>query len=295
MHAWVERFLDAMVLEEGLSENTRAAYASDLRRFTTFIESRGRSGFNEVRRADVLDFMHHEKEGGAAASTISRRLVAIKVMFRFMQREGALAKNVTEVMESPRLWKVLPDTLSMREVDRLLQAPAGETRYDMRDKALLELLYATGMRISELGGLTLDEMRMEEGFVRCMGKGSKMRVIPFGSQAKRHLKRYLEEGRPQFKPDPAVREVFVTQRGKRYSRQGLWKLIRDTARKAGLERPLHPHTLRHSFATHLLANGAPLRVIQEMLGHADIATTQIYTHVDKNRLKSVHAAYHPRA
>lgn len=295
MYALVERFLDAMTLEEGLSDNSRKAYASDLRLFATFVMAQGVGGFGAVRRKHVLDFLHHEKERGVSSSTLSRRLVAIKVLFRFLHREGLLAQNVTEVMESPKLWKVLPDTLSPREVERLLQAPAGETRYDLRDKALVELLYATGMRVSELAGLTIDEVRMEEGFVRCMGKGSKMRVVPFGSQAKRCLVRYMGEGRPRFAPEPAVREVFVTARGRRFSRQGLWKMIRDTARKAGLEKPLHPHTLRHSFASHLLANGAPLRVIQEMLGHSDIATTQIYTHVDQNRLKSVHARFHPRA
>ncbi len=295
MQALVDQFLDTLALEEGLSENTRKAYASDLRLFITFAKARGLAGLNEVKRRDVLDFLHREKERGSASATLSRRLVAIKVLFRFLHREGVLARNVTEVMETPRLWKLLPDTLSVRDVDRLLQAPAGATRYALRDKALLELLYATGMRVSELAGLTVDEMRMEEGFVRCMGKGSKMRVVPFGSQAKSHLERFLREGRPQFKAEPSVREVFLNRLGKKISRQGVWALIRDAARKAGLERPIHPHMLRHSFATHLLANGAPLRVIQEMLGHSDIATTQIYTHVDQNRLKAVHARFHPRA
>lgn len=291
----MERYLDAMALEEGLSDNTRAAYAADLGRLTTFLQARGHSGFAAVRRSDILDFLRHEKDRGVSSATLSRRLVAIKVLFRFMTREGALSNNVTEVMDSPRLWKTIPDSLSVREVDRLLQAPAGTTRYAIRDKALLELLYATGMRVSELAGLTMDDVRVEEGFVRCLGKGNKMRVIPFGREARQHLVRYLTEARERFHPHPTVRAVFVTSRGTGYSRQGLWKLIRDTARKAGLTRPLHPHTLRHSFATHLLANGAPLRVIQEMLGHADIATTQLYTHVDRNRLKSVHATYHPRA
>ncbi len=295
MQALVDRFLDTLALEEGLSENTRKAYASDLRLFVTFSMARGLAGLNDITRRDVLDYLHREKERGSASSTLSRRLVAIKVFFRFLHREGLLIRNVTEVMESPRLWKVLPDTLSVRDVDRLLQAPVGSTRYDLRDRAVLELLYATGMRVSELAGLTVDETRLDEGFVRCMGKGSKMRVVPFGSQAKQHLERFLKEGRPQFRADPSVREVFLNRLGKKISRQALWKLIRDAARKAGLERPIHPHTLRHSFATHLLSNGAPLRVIQEMLGHSDIATTQIYTHVDQNRLKAVHARFHPRA
>lgn len=294
MQALLEQFVDTLALEEGLSANTRQAYASDMRRFGVFMAAR-RDGPNAITRRDVLDFLHHEKEQGASTATLSRRLVAIKVLFRFMQREGVLAKNVTEVMESPRLWKVLPEALSMKEVERLLQAADGDTRFDRRDRAVLELFYATGMRVSELAGLTLEEVRPDEGFVRAMGKGGKMRVIPFGQKARESLLRYLAEARPAFQPKPEVREVFLNSRGGRLSRMGLWTIIRDRARAAGLSRPLHPHVLRHSFATHLLANGAPLRVIQDMLGHADIATTQIYTHVDQNRLKSVHAQFHPRA
>jgi integrase/recombinase XerD len=294
MQALLEQFVDTLALEEGLSSNTRQAYASDIRRFGLFMAAR-RSGLNAITRKDVLDFLHREKEQGASSATLSRRLVAVKVIFRFLLREGVLAKNVTEVMESPRLWKVLPEALSMRDVDRLLQAVSGETRQDLRDRAVLELFYATGMRVSELAGLTLEDVRPEEGFVRCVGKGNKMRVIPFGQKARDAVLRYLAEGRPAFQPKPEAREVFLGIRGVRLTRMGLWKIIRDRAREAGLSRPLHPHMLRHSFATHLLANGAPLRVIQEMLGHADIATTQIYTHVDQNRLKSVHAQFHPRA
>jgi integrase/recombinase XerD len=294
MQALLEQYVDTLALEEGLSANTRQAYASDIRRFGAFMAAR-REGPNAITRRDVLDFLHHEKELGASSSTLSRRLVAVKVLFRFMQREGVLARNVTEVMESPRLWKVLPEALTMREVDRLLLAANGDGKRDLRDRAILELFYATGMRVSELAGLTLEEVRSEEGFVRCLGKGNKMRVIPFGQKAGEALLRYLTEGRPAFKPLPETREVFLNARGVRLTRMGLWKLIRDRALQAGLGKPLHPHVLRHSFATHLLANGAPLRVIQEMLGHADIATTQIYTHVDSNRLKSVHAQFHPRA
>jgi integrase/recombinase XerD len=294
MQALLEQYVDTLALEEGLSSNTRQAYASDIRRFSAFMAAR-RDGPNAITRRDVLDFLHHEKDQGASSPTLSRRLVAVKVLFRFMVREGALARDVTEVLESPRLWKVLPEALTMREVDRLLQAAEGPTRFDLRDRAVLELFYATGMRVSELAGLTLDEVRAEEGFVRCLGKGNKMRVVPFGRQARETLLRYLAEGRPAFRPKPEAREVFLNSRGGRLSRMGLWKMIRDRARKAGLAKPLHPHILRHSFATHLLANGAPLRVIQEMLGHADIATTQIYTHVDRNRLKSVHLQFHPRA
>jgi integrase/recombinase XerD len=216
------------------------------------------------------------------------------VFFRYLQREGLLARNVTEVMESPRLWKMLPSTLSYREVERLLETPGGLARYALRDRALLEMLYATGLRVSELANLTLDEIHFDSGYVRCTGKGNKVRIVPFGESARQHVERYLREARDQFKPEVGNRSVFLTYRGAKFSRQGLWKLIRRLARQAGITRKVSPHTLRHSFASHLLANGAPLRVIQEMLGHADIATTQIYTHVDQNRLKSIHAQFHPR-
>lgn len=294
MQALLEKFVDTLALEEGLSPNTRKAYASDIRLFGAFMAVR-RDGPNAVTRADILDFLHHDKDHGACSRTLSRRLVAIKVLFRFLHREGVVASNVADVLESPRLWKVLPEALTPREVDRLLAVAGGEKPRDRRDRAILELFYATGMRVSELAGLTLDELRMEEGFVRCMGKGGKMRVVPFGRKAGEALRLYLEEGRPALARGPEVREVFLNGRGGRLSRMGLWKMIRDRAREAGLDKPLHPHVLRHSFATHLLANGAPLRVIQEMLGHADIATTQIYTHVDRNRLKGVHERFHPRA
>jgi integrase/recombinase XerD len=222
-------------------------------------------------------------------------LVALRVFFAFLQREGLLDRNVVEAMDSPKLWKVLPNVLSMKEVERLLEAPAGNDRISIRDKAMLELFYASGLRVSEVAELKLEDIHFDSGYLRCMGKGSKVRVVPFGEKSREKLVRYLNEARPAFAKEKADPQIFLTYRGRKFSRKGIWKLIKAYAKRAGIEKNVSPHTLRHSFASHLLANGAPLRVIQEMLGHADIATTQVYTHVDQGRLRAIHAQYHPRA
>jgi len=295
VHALIDQFLDHITLERGLSENTRKAYLADLAAFSDFLGSKGVKTFNDVGRKHILDFLMAEKERGLSVNSISRRLVAIKIFFNYLQQEGMLAANVTAAMDSPRLWKVLPGVLSPREVTRLLDSPPPNGRFYVRDKALLELMYATGLRVSEAAGLKLDDLHFDLGYLSCMGKGSKGRVVPFGSKAADWLQKYLRELRPSLTEDSTERHVFLTYRGKGFTRKGLWKLIRLAAREAGISKNVSPHTLRHSFASHLLANGAPLRVIQEMLGHADIATTQVYTHVDEGRLKSVHAQFHPRA
>jgi integrase/recombinase XerD len=295
LNALVDQFLSSITLERGLSENTRLSYLADLASFATSLEKRGIHSFNEVDRRQVLDYLTSEKERGLAVNSLSRRLVAIKVFFRYLQQEGLLDRNVTEVMDSPKLWKILPSVLSVREVERLLAAPLGDTRLALRDTALLELMYATGLRVSEAAGLTLEDVHFDQGYLRCLGKGSKVRLVPFGDKAREKLKTYLAQSRPQFLKNPAERHVFLTYRGRAFSRKGIWKLVGRYAALAGISKEVHPHTLRHSFASHLLANGAPLRVIQEMLGHADIATTQVYTHVDQGRLRAVHARFHPRA
>lgn len=295
MNVLVDQFLDYVTLERGLSANTRAAYGDDLLRFTAFLGHRGTTSCNAVRRQDVLDFLMHEKDRGVGVNSISRRLVAIKVFFAYLQREGLLARNVTEAMDSPKLWRILPNVLTQREVGRLLESPVGDDPLALRDRALLELMYAAGLRVSETAALSLEDVRLDEGYLRCFGKGSKMRVVPFGGKALYALRRYLAEGRALLARGGTVPQCFLTRQGKGFSRKGIWKLIRHHARRAGIDKTVSPHTLRHSFASHLLANGAPLRVIQEMLGHADIATTQVYTHVDDGRLRAVHAKYHPRA
>lgn len=295
MQHLVDQFADYVALERGLSANTRAAYQSDLTKFIRYLERRKVSSINAVTRDEILDFLLYTKDHGLGINSISRLFVAIKVFFRFLQQEALLTKNVTEVMDSPKLWKVLPATLSLKEVERLLAAPEGEKPQAVRDRALLELLYATGLRVSELCNLTLDDVNFEAGYLRCTGKGRKERVVPFSEKAAAALKKYIESARPLFTADPQNRHVLLSRRGVKICRKTVWKMIKQYARKAGIDKKISPHTLRHSFASHLLANNAPLRVIQEMLGHADIATTQIYTHVDQSRLKSIHDRFHPRA
>lgn len=295
MHALLDQFLDYITLERGLSENTRLAYGADLRSFLDFLEGRKIGSLNAVSRQLILDFLMDLRDRGLSTNSISRRLVSIKVFFRHLQQEGLLGRNITDTMESPKLWKVLPDTLTYKEVERLLNSPDAQSPLGIRNRAIMETLYGTGLRISELAHLTLDDLHFDAGYLRCMGKGQKERVVPLGESARNAIQRYLTDCRPNFLKTGDSRAVFLTRRGKPFSRKGLWKLIKQHARDAGIMKNVKPHTLRHSFASHLLANGAPLRVIQEMLGHADITTTQIYTHVDPSRLKSVHAQYHPRA
>ena len=295
MHALVEQFLDYVSLERGLSPQTRASYGADLSSLVQYLSEKSVSSLNNVTRRHLLDYLYREKERGLSAPSLSRRLVAIRVFFRYLQQEQLLTANVTDTMDSPKLWKILPDTLTTKEVERLLAAPDAAREHGLRDAAILEILYGTGLRVSELASLTVDDLHFDDGYLRCIGKGNKERVVPLGGAATRSVRRYLTELRPRLAGTTGSRVLFLTRRGKGFSRKGLWKLIKGHARSAGIDKDVSPHTLRHSFATHLLANQAPLRVIQEMLGHADISTTQIYTHVDSSRLKAIHAKYHPRA
>lgn len=295
MQALVEQFLDYVQLERGLSENTRTAYASDLAAFTDFLRQQDTRTLNAVTRSQVLAFLMREKERGLSTNSISRRLVSIKVCFRYLQQEGLLESDVTDAMDSPKLWKVLPEALTQNEVERLLTVPDGGTPLGVRDRAILETFYGTGLRVSELCALACDNLHADASYVRCLGKGNKERVVPIGKMALGAVRRYLDEVRPALLGPGDSQAVFLTRRGRPFTRAGMWKLIKAYAHRAGITKNVTPHTLRHSFATHLLANGAPLRVIQEMLGHADISTTQIYTHVDAARLQSIHHQYHPRA
>lgn len=294
MNILVDQFLDHLTLERGLSDNTREAYGADLVKFSAFLDSKGVRSFNKLQRKLVLAFLMEEREQGLSVNSISRRLVAIKMFLRYLQQEGLLDRNVAEVMDSPRIWRVLPEVLSPLEVERMLELPNGDDRISIRDKALLEMFYATGLRVSEMADIKLEDLHFDSGYLRCMGKGSKMRIVPFGEKAREYLVKYLSDARADFVKEQSGREVFLTYRGTKFSRKGLWLLIKNYAKRAGVRKNVSPHTLRHSFASHLLANGAPLRVIQEMLGHVDIATTQIYTHVDQGRLRSIHSRFHPR-
>ena len=295
MNVLLQQFLDHISLERGLSRHTRAAYADDLRQFIEYLEARGVRSLNMVDRKLILDHLMDLRRKGMTTSSISRHLVAIKVFFRFLVQEGLLSADVTETMDSPRLWKILPDILSEKEVDALLSMPDVRTPLGLRDRAMFELLYATGLRVSELASLRLRDLHLDEGYLRCVGKGRKERVVPIGTEAMRLLERYLEEVRPLLDPGGEEKALFLGRRGRPLSRQRIWQLIRRYALEAGITRKVSPHSLRHSFASHLLKNGADLRVIQELLGHADISTTQIYTHVDSDHLKAVHQRFHPRS
>ncbi len=296
MHALVDQFLDFVSLERGLSPRTREAYGNDLSRFIDHVGRLGVSSINGLKRDHVLGFLLAGKKAGLNSSTLSRRLVAVRVFLRYLQTEGLVLQNVTDAMDSPKLWKNLPSTLTQREVGQLLQTPDAEKKLGLRDRAILETFYASGLRVSELTGMKLADLHFDGGYIRCIGKGNKERIVPLGRTAAAALRRYLDEVRPLLAHDNAAEQhVFLTGRGTAISRKSVWQNLRRDAITAALGKKVSPHTLRHSFATHLLANDAPLRVIQEMLGHADIATTQIYTHVDPSCLKGVHARFHPRA
>lgn len=293
----LEKFLEYLIVERGLSENTAAAYRCDLRDFISFLKGGGIHSFSRVDREMILDYLDAENERSLENATLARRLVSIKMLFRFLAAEGRIPEDVTEVMDSPKLWRILPDFLSEAEVDRLLKAYQISARrpLELRNRAIMEMLYASGLRVSELAELTLTAVDADGEVLRVSGKGSKTRIVPVGKIALKLLKQYLEDARPQLirEGDP-VPFVFLSKSGSRLNREWIWKIVKDAALRAGIVKNIHPHTLRHSFASHLLAHGADLRVIQEMLGHADIATTEIYTHVDRNRLMALHRKYHPR-
>ncbi|TAN60555.1 site-specific tyrosine recombinase XerD, partial [bacterium] len=282
-------------VERSLSNNTIAAYRRDLAKYVSCLEKSGVNSLSQSTRKDISDFMFSLKDGGLNASSIARNLAAIKVFYRFLVRERILKVDPSSLLDSPRLWKRIPDTLSFREVEDLLKGPSLRQTQGIRDRAILEVMYATGMRVSEAVNLKVTDVNLDAGFARCIGKGSKERIVPLGRQAIAALRRYLEEARPKLlKKSQAETILFLSRLGKRVSRQSFWKIIKAYARKARIKKDIRPHTLRHSFATHLLEGGADLRSVQEMLGHADISTTQIYTHIDKNRLKLIHKTYHPR-
>lgn len=289
-------FVNYLNVERGLAFNTRESYQRDLRHFADFLD-RNRSSMERANRTTIISYLLYLEKQGRARATIARRLAAIKSFYQFFLREegpGA-GRNPTDKLESPKLEKKLPTVLSVQEVEQLLARPDSGGPAGIRDRAMLELLYATGIRVSELVMLDLPDVNLELGFVRCAGKGSRDRVVPMGSVARRSVSDYVSRGRPALVRDPMVTAMFVNHHGRRLTRQGFWKIVKRYANDAGIAKDITPHTLRHSFATHLLENGADLRSVQEMLGHADISTTQIYTHITKGRLKEVYARAHPRA
>ncbi len=291
--ARVQDFLSYLSVEKGLSVNTLAAYTQDLSAYRQFIQTQKIGDWASVARDHVLQFMIRERKRGCEASTMARRLVAVKLFHRFLVKEKLLMEDITSVLEAPKLWKRLPKFLTLTEMTAMLEGPDLKTKIGIRDRALLEFLYATGMRVSEIANLTLDDVNLENAFARCQGKGNKERIVPVGKKAIEACLHYLKKVRPRQKP--LTQHFFIGKRRKGLTRVAIWQLIKRNARNAGIQKPITPHTFRHSFATHLLEHGADLRIVQELLGHADIATTQIYTHVSRDRLKGVHAQFHPRA
>ena len=293
MDAALNQFYQHLGVERGLAPLTLAAYARDLQDFWEFLEARGREQWGAVTLSDLKDYLAALEARGLAARSRARKLSALRQFFRFLLREEAVAANPAELLDSPRLPRRLPKVLGEPEVAALLAAPNPATPAGQRDGALLEVLYATGLRVSELVGLTLKQLDLRRGVVRPLGKGSKERVVPMVAPAVEKLQLYLSQGRPRLLQGRQSPYVFLNRRGGKLSRQGFWKILKNYARELGV-RDLSPHTLRHSFATHLLSRGANLRVLQLLLGHADLATTQIYTHLDAARLKEIHRKAHPR-
>ncbi len=313
----VSQFLDYLASECGLSQNTILAYRHDLTAFVLYLHEKRHTGFQSVTADTVLAHMVALKKKGLQANSVARALVTIRMLFRFLWAEGKIPENATSLLESPKLARHLPEVMTEREVTALLAAPPGPETLEgpdasgirglphskasggmlrgLRDRAILELLYATGARVSEVSRMTLDALHLDLGYVRCLGKGSKERIVPVGDQAAAAVREYLASARPILLRGRNVEWLFPGRRSAPLTRKTIWQMLKKTALKAGVGRRISPHTLRHSFATHLLEHGADLRAIQEMLGHADIATTQLYTHVDRSRLKAIHRQFHPRA
>ncbi len=286
-----KRFLNYLTVEKGLSENTLESYERDLKKYALFTKDKGPDA---VTKADVVSFMALLSSRGISTQSAARNLAAVRGFHKYLLIDGLARTDPTVNLETPRGWKRLPKTLPAAEVEGLLAQPDPSTPIGARDRAMLELLYATGLRASELVGLKLSDINLERGFLTVMGKGSKERAVPMGESAVAALHAYLQGARPALLKGKESDILFISSRHRRITRQTFWGRIKFHARQAGIEQNISPHTLRHSFATHLLDNGADLRVVQAMLGHSDISTTQIYTHVSRERLRKIHEKYHPR-
>jgi len=287
----IQQFIDALWIEQGLSDNTVQAYATDLKRFSIWL---GQNSISQINKADISEYLAHCFQQGASASSSARLLSTLRQFYGYLIRTGQRLNDPCCGIKSPKIGKLLPEIFSEDEVGRLLDAPPEDTALGLRDKTMLELLYATGMRVSELVELNIHQINFNQGCVRVTGKGNKERLIPIGEEALDWLNRYFAESRPNLLGVRHSDSVFVTKRGSGMTRQAFWYLIKRYGLKAGITRHFSPHTLRHAFATHLLNHGADLRAVQLLLGHSDLSTTQIYTHVADQRLKSLHAQYHPR-
>ncbi|HID94811.1 MAG TPA: site-specific tyrosine recombinase XerD [Candidatus Latescibacteria bacterium] len=290
----LSQFLGYLAIEKGLAKNSIDAYNRDVIRYLRFLEGSGIEHPARASQEDVLGLFYLLRDLGLKSSSISRNLSAIKVFHRFLLTEGLADRDPTEYLESPKLPRNLPVVLNPFEVEKLLEQPDLSTPLGIRDRAMLEFLYATGLRVSELLKVTCSDLYLDDGVVRIFGKGSRERLVPVGNIARGWVQRYIAEVRPTISNQRSADVLFLNRRGMPMSRMGFWKILTRYARMAGIGKKISPHTLRHSFATHLLEGGADLRAVQEMLGHADISTTQVYTHVDRDYLKEVHRTFHPR-
>ncbi len=286
-------FIDYLAVERGLSANTAASYIHDLHKLARFLQKEKKSFF-QAQEKDLVKFIHNQSRGGLSSRSLARMVSSMKSFYRFLILDGVRRKNPADGLSTPKLWKVLPNFLTVAEVETLLLQPDPQSDRGIRDRAMLELLYATGLRVTELLNLKVDDINLTDGFLICLGKGAKERIVPVGRSAADQVRKYLETSRDRFlkKTTPFL---FLTSRGGIFTRQGFWKLLNRYAVSAGIKSHVSPHVLRHSFATHLLERGADLRSVQLMLGHSQITTTQIYTHVSRKHLRSVYDKYHPRA
>ena len=296
--AIIKSFSNYLILEKGLSKNTVNAYSSDINFFLEYLKEKGLGDYSSLQRYDILTYLESCSDQKMESTSIARKLVAIKVFFKYLLTERLIQSDITDVMYSPKLWRILPDFLSSKEIDKMLDMfpPNAKDPMTIRNRAVIEVLYSCGLRVSEAVNLQLHDLKFDDGIICVTGKGNKQRIVPIGAPAEKIISKYLEIARPELLKDKTNQpKVFLSVNSKALTRARIWGIVKNTAKLAGIKKNIYPHTLRHSFASHLLENGADLRVIQEMLGHADISTTQIYTHVDQNRLRNVLKNFHPRA
>ena len=294
MHTLIDEYLNFLAIEKGVSLNTLEAYSRDLTRYMGFMEDRGTVGIRTITANDVIAFLGNLRNNGLTPNSVNRTLAALRGFYKYLLREKVIENNPVAHIELAKIWMRLPDTLSRAEMDHLLEQAVADSPLGMRDRAMLELMYATGIRVSELISISMNSINWQVGFLIVLGKGNKERIVPVGQPALTFITRYISEGRSKLLKRTMSNVLFVNRSGTGLTRQGFWKIVKKYATKAGLENKVHPHTFRHSFATHLLEGGADLRSVQVMLGHSDISTTQIYTHVTRERLKDIHKKYHPR-
>ena len=289
----IDNFIYFLEVERGVSRNTIQSYTRDLGKFSEYTK-KIRKDIPRITREDITSFLMYLKDLELSPSSIARNLAALKTFWKFLVSEQITRENVAAIVETPKTWKKIPDVLNKEEVLKLLETPPSKGWMGVRDRAILEVMYASGLRVSEVVELKKVSVNLESGFVKCVGKGGKERIVPLGKAASKALTRYLNVVRDKLSKKTADDHLFLSKLGRKISRQSLWKMIQKYTLKAGIKKHITPHTLRHSFATHLLEGGAELRGVQEMLGHADISTTQVYTHINKEKLKQVHEEFHPR-